>query len=403
MKIGSFQWMKSLNRSIILNKIRTDGPISRAKIARETKLTPPTVSSLVSELIESELVIESEQGESLGGRKPTMLVINSGRFYVVGLDVGPKTIRGVLVDLSGILIIKEDCPIPSTITKEELLILMKEMVSKVVSSHSEKEVIGVGIGMHGAVDVESGTSLFAPILNLRDIPLKAELESEFNVLVKADNDVRAMAFGEYWYDREQQCENMVTVNIGHGVGAGIVLNGKLFHGEYDLAGEIGHMTVDMSGRLCSCGNIGCWQTLISGPAIAETAVDLLKHGATSQLREMVNGDLSKIEGKSVYEAALAGDKFAIDILQKTGEYIGIGLTNLVHMLNPAKIIIGGGVSDASEFILQQIKETLAKRGLTDQAKATEIICSSQGVYGTAMGAAALVLGEIFEGSSSPVN
>ena len=152
---------------MILNKIRTDGPISRAKIARETKLTPPTVSSLVAELIESELMIESSQGESLGGRKPTMLVINSGRFHVIGLDVGPKLIRTVLVDLSGAQVAEEQCPIPSTVTKTDLLTLLKNAVFKLVSTYRDKEVIGIGIGMHGAVDVKNGVSLFAPILNLR--------------------------------------------------------------------------------------------------------------------------------------------------------------------------------------------------------------------------------------------
>ena len=229
-----------------------------------------------------------------------------------------------------------------------------------------------------------------------------ELEAEFDVPVKVDNDVRAMAFGEYWFGKGQHNENMVTVNIGHGVGAGIILNGQLFHGEHDLAGEIGHMTIDLSGRLCSCGNIGCWQTLISGPAIAETAVDHLMLGTASELRKMVNDHIEKIEGKTVYEAALAGDELAINILQETGKFIGIGLTNLIHMHNPAKIIIGGGVSNASEFILPKIKETLAIRGLTNQAKATDIACSTQGVFGTAMGAAAIVLGEIFEGSAPPL-
>ena len=166
MKIGSFHWMKSINRSIILNKIRTDGPISRAKIARETKLTPPTVSSLVSELIESELVIESEQGESLGGRKPTLLIINRKRFFVIGLDVGPKKIRGVLVDLSGDVIEKVVTDIFFPISNEKLLDDMEETVIRLVQSHSEKEIIGIGVGMHGAVDVKTGTGLFAPNLNI---------------------------------------------------------------------------------------------------------------------------------------------------------------------------------------------------------------------------------------------
>ncbi|MCJ8007569.1 ROK family transcriptional regulator [Lederbergia wuyishanensis] len=397
MKKGSFQWMKSLNRTIILNKIRTDGPISRAQIAKETKLTPPTVSSLVSELIEKELVIESEQGESIGGRKPTLLVINSDRFYIIGLDVGAKKIRAILIDLSGKTIDKTQTLIPKPISNEDLLTLIKRTINHLTSNHDTIEVIGIGVGMHGAVDVETGSSLFAPGLNLRDIPIKKELEAEYDVPVKVDNDVRAMAFGEYWFMEEKKDESIVTVNIGIGVGAGIVLNGKIFHGKYDLAGEIGHMTVDLKGNLCSCGNIGCWQTLISGPAIGEAARNQLERYPESLLLNMVEGDVQKIEGKTVYEAAVAGDALSKEILEGTGVYIGIGLTNLIHMLNPSKIIIGGGVANASPFILPIIKETISERGLTRQAKATPIYCSNQGAYGTAIGACALILGEIFEG------
>ncbi|MBS4200423.1 ROK family transcriptional regulator [Bacillus sp. FJAT-49732] len=402
MKKGSFQWMKSLNRTIILNKIRTDGPISRAQIAKETKLTPPTVSSLVSELIDKDLVIESEQGESIGGRKPTLLVINSDRFYIIGLDVGAKKIRAILIDLSGKTLDKTQTIIPKPISNEDLLSLIKRTISDLASIHETKEVIGIGVGMHGAVDVETGTSLFAPGLNLRDIPIKKALEAEYDVPVKIDNDVRAMAFGEYWFMEEKKDENIVTVNIGIGVGAGIVLNGKIFHGKYDLAGEIGHMTVDLNGNQCSCGNIGCWQTLISGPAIGEAAIKQLELNPNSHLLDMIDGEKHKIEGKTVYEAAIAGDSLCIKILEKTGEYIGIGLTNLIHILNPSKIIIGGGVANASPIILPKIKETIAQRGLTNQAKATPIYCSDLGSFGTAIGACALILGEIFEGDVSVV-
>ena len=388
--------MKSLNKSIVLNKIRTDGPISRALIAKETNLTPPTVSTIVKELLDAELIAESEQGESQGGRKPTMLVINSSRFYVIGLDTGPKTLRAVLVNLTGELAGKRSCDIPVNATSDELISFLIDTIHSLVEDHRDKEVIGIGVGMHGVVDVKEGVGLFAPILGLKNIPIKAKLEKEFGVQVQADNDVRVMAFGEYWFEGHRGDHNMVTVNIGHGVGAGIVLNGKLFHGEHHLAGEIGHMTIDLSGKPCSCGNNGCWQTLIAGPAIGEAAQEELSLGRASSLRELSGGNIESIDGQMVFEAANQGDSLAVEVLNKTGVFIGIGLTNLIHMLNPSKIIIGGGVSGASEFILPRIKETIGMRALTERAKNTEILTSSHGMYGTAMGAAALVLAEIFD-------
>lgn len=395
MQKGSFQWMKSLNKSIILNKIRTEGPISRALIAKETELTPPTVSSIVKELLDAELVVESEQGESQGGRKPTMLIINSSRFYVIGIDVGPRSLRATILNLSGDAVAEDSCTFSLPISKEELVDFIKERIHVLVNQHEDKEVIGIGVGMHGVVDIESGVGLFAPILGLKNIPIKEALEREFDVPVQVDNDVRAMAFGEFWFGDGSGGNNVVTVNIGSGVGAGIVLNGRLFHGEHNLAGEIGHMTVDIGGKQCSCGNFGCWQTLVSGPAIADFAYRELSMGKSSILDSMVDGHLHQIDGKMVYEAALQGDDLAINILKNTGIFIGIGLVNLIHLLNPSKIIIGGGVANASEFILYSIKETISRRALTEKAKTTEIQCSSRGDYATSMGAAALVLASIF--------
>ncbi len=400
MKKGSFKWMKSLNRTIILNKIRTEGPISRATIAKQTKLTPPTVSNLVNELIASGLVIESEQGESVGGRKPTMLIIDQTHYHIIGLDIGTKMIRAVLVDLSGSIIEKLEAPIPLSISKDSLLKLIENTITKLIHLHQDKELIGIGIGMHGVVDIETGISVYAPGLNLHEIPLKDELEERFDLHVKVDNDVRAMAFGEYWFSNGKNHDNMAVLNIGRGVGAGIILNGKLFHGEHDLAGEIGHMTIDIHGKPCSCGSYGCWETLISGPAIGREAQQLIEQGQHTILKTMAAKDGGNIDGKLVYEAALAGDQLAVEILEKTGVYIGIGLTNLIHILNPTKIIIGGGVAQAEAFILPKIKETIASKALTKQARDTEIFCSKQGVFATANGAAALVLGEIFEGEFS---
>ncbi|GIN70690.1 xylose repressor [Bacillus sp. J14TS2] len=397
MKKGSFKWMKSLNRTIILNKIRTDGPISRATIAKQTNLTPPTVSSLVNELITSGLVIESEQGQSVGGRKPTLLVIDQAHYHIIGLDVGTTVIRAVLIDLSGVMIEQIEVPIPLSISKDSLLKLIENTIMKLILPHKEKELIGIGIGMHGVVDVKTGVSIYAPGLNLHDIPLKDELEKRFDLHVKVDNDVRAMAFGEYWFANEKNHDNMAVLNIGHGVGAGVILNGKLFHGEHDLAGEIGHMTIDIHGKLCSCGNHGCWETLISGPAIGREAQHQIQQGRDTIIKNLAANNGVNIDGKLVYEAALAKDPLALEILEKTGIYIGVGLTNLIHILNPTKIIIGGGVAQAESFIMPKIKETIANKALTKQARDTEITCSKQGIFATANGAAALVLEDIFAG------
>jgi N-acetylglucosamine repressor len=394
---GSFQLMKSLNRSLILNIIREKGPISRAEIAKITKLTPPTVSNLVKELLESKLVIESDLGESQGGRKPTMLVINAKEFYIIGIDVGIETLKGVIADLNANIVTKKAVPISRPITNEGFIDLMKTCIRQLLDEGNIEydKYLGIGIGMHGVVDVNTGTSLFAPNLQLRHIPLKVELEKEFNMLVKVENDARAMALGESWFGNGNGADDIVCVNVGSGIGAGVIINGKLFHGEHFISGEVGHMTIDIDGPKCSCGNYGCLQTFASGPAIAERAKREILLGKESLIVEMVNGDLDMIDGKIVYDAALKGDALSIEILSEAGRYLGIGLTNIIHMLNPKKIIIGGGVANANGYVLESVKETIQKRCLTQSAKQTEILLSKLGADATAIGAVTLILQELF--------
>ncbi|MCP8617545.1 ROK family transcriptional regulator [Salirhabdus salicampi] len=398
---GSFQLMKSLNRSVILNKIRSDGPISRAEIAKQTKLTPPTVSNLVKELLNTGIIVESSQGESVGGgRKPTMLELNANNFYIIGLDVGPTHLRTVMSDLAGNPVETFKSAIPSNLTNDELLDLMRQAVSSILEKYKKDKdkFIGIGVGMHGVVDVNNGVGLFAPSLKLSDIPIKEVFEEEFHMIVKVENDARVLALGESWFGQGNGSKNVITVNVGRGIGAGIILDGKLFYGKHFIAGEIGHMTIDIGGPRCDCGNFGCLQTLAAGPAIAERALKELSIGRESMLTDMVE-NLDDIDGKIVSMAANQGDPLSIDLIQQTGRYLGIGLTNLIHTLNPDKIIIGGGVADAGDLLLSSIKETINKRLITNAAKETDIVRSSLGEYGTAMGASALIFVELFTASS----
>ncbi|WP_408008077.1 ROK family transcriptional regulator [Pseudalkalibacillus sp. A8] len=395
---GTFQLMKSINRSSILNMIRVKGPISRAEIAKQTSLTPPTVSNIVKELIESKFVIETTQGTSQGGRKPTLLEINADQFYMIGIDVGRYKMNFVVSNLFGDLKDTAVLKIKEHPTKEEILDTMKKGIHTLLEPgrNDPKKFIGIGVGMHGIVDVEKGISLFAPSFQLYDIPIKTELEKEFEMLIKVENDARTMTLGESWFGNGNNEDNLVGVNVGHGIGAGIMINGRLFHGDSDIAGEIGHVTIDLSGPKCTCGNYGCLQTLSGGPAIAERAKKELKTGRSSRILDIVDNDLERVDGKVVYEAACAGDDFSIELLNQTGRYLGIGLINLIHTLNPERIIIGGGVSRAGDFLMDGIKETIHSRGLTKKAKETPIVLSKLGENASAFGSCVLILEEFFK-------
>lgn len=386
MQRGTFQQMKSVNKSIILNKIRTSEPISRAQIAKETTLTPPTVSSIVKELIAQGIVRESELGASQGGRKPTMLLIDQTAFYVIGVDAGPESVACILTDLSGEVIERTTSKIYKPIKNEQFIAIMKESIHQVMrsSSVSKEKMIGIGVAMHGVVDVEAGTSLVAPNLGLTNIPIKTELEEEFNLIVQVENDARAMALGESWFGGHGELDSMVAVNLGRGVGAGVVIKGKLYHGSQDIAGELGHMTIDIHGDVCECGNRGCLQTFATGKAIAGRA------------RKEINGTSEKLTGKDVFQHALTGDEAYIKILQETGEMLGVGLTNLIHLINPEKIVLGGGVTKSEKFILPTVKQTIDQRVLTPVAKQTEVAVTTLGGDATLLGAVSLLLVDLFD-------
>ena len=394
---GSFKLMKSINRSLILNIIREKGPISRADIAKLTKLTPPTVSSFVKELLEAEIVIERNLGESSGGRKPTLLTLSEDMFHVIGMDVGSQNIKTILTSITGKVIKKSIVPLPAQTTNETLLSLMIDSVSSILdhTKIDEEKIVGIGVGMHGIVDVEEGSSVFAPNLNLQDIPIKKVLEERFNMMVKVENDGRAMSLGELWFGNGAGIDSFVCINVGRGIGAGIIINGKLYHGSHFISGEIGHMIIDIDGPQCTCGNYGCLQTFASGPSIVEWVKKEMRLGHSSLLTTMTKGDLEKVTGELIYLSALEGDTLCKTALQQAGRYLGVGITNLIHTVNPRRIIIGGGVSNAGDLIMDNIIQTVNQRALTNPAKQTEIILSKFGDDATAMGAVALILAELF--------
>lgn len=394
---GSFKLMKSINRSLILNIIREKGPISRADIAKLTKLTPPTVSSFVKELLEAEIVIERNLGESSGGRKPTLLTLSEDMFHVIGMDVGSQNIKTILTGITGKVIKKSIVPLPAQTTNEALLSLMIDSVSGILdhTKIDEEKIVGIGVGMHGIVDVEQGSSVFAPNLNLQDIPIKRVLEERFNMMVKVENDGRAMSLGELWFGNGAGIDSFVCINVGRGIGAGIIINGKLYHGSHFISGEIGHMIIDIDGPQCTCGNYGCLQTFASGPSIVEWVKKEMRLGHSSLLTTLTKGDLEKVTGELIYLSALEGDTLCKTALQQAGRYLGVGITNVIHTVNPRRIIIGGGVSNAGDLIMDNIIQTVNQRALTNPAKQTEIILSKFGDDATAMGAVALILAELF--------
>lgn len=398
--VGSFQGMKSLNKSAILNMVRQHGLISRAEIAKLTKLTPPTVTNLVGELIDIKLVVETDLGESTGGRKPILLSINSTAFYVVGVHAGPKKVKGVAATLDGTVMTQVETTYVENPTGEQFLQALEDVVSKVIKvikeNNMKKEaILGIGVGVHGLVDSEQGVLISAPHLNLRDIPIKAYLKGKFDLPVEVESDIRAQAVGESWSGQGKGVPNFILFRVGTGVGAGIILNHELYHGTSYSAGEIGHTAIDINGLKCSCGNYGCLETLVGGMAFARRAQQAISLGNKSILEDMVQGNLELIDGKMLFLAARKNDQVAMDVLEDTGRYLGIGIANLINTLNPSLIILSGGVFGAADFIMGSLRMTVEKRALAKPAQAVSIVISKLGENAIAIGAFTLLLKKIF--------
>jgi glucokinase-like ROK family protein len=389
--------MKSLNKSTILNTIRLYSPISRAEIAKKTKLTPPTVTNIVAELIEANIVRESEVGTSKGGRKPILLTINDRDFFIIGIDVGGYIIRAVLTDINANILTKYELKLPNNLTNEILLERLIDAVNAVIEKSKvvKDKIIGIGIGMHGIVDHEKGISVFAPNFHLSDLPIKGHIENHFQIPTFVENDVRAFALGETWFGNGQGIESLICINIGVGIGAGIILKNELFHGQNGIAGEFGHMIIDMNGKQCSCGSYGCLQTIAGGSMLRERVIKEIKLGRKTIILEKAKGQIENISGALIFECANEGDGLAIEVFAETGRYIGVGVTNLINLMNPTRIIVGGGVAKAGEYVLSPIREIVNKRALTPNARKTEIVESKLGDNGTVIGAVTLVLKDLF--------
>jgi glucokinase-like ROK family protein len=398
MVTGSFQLMKKINKTLILDIIRQHGPISRAEIAKMTKLTAPTVTNLVRDLLSTGIVVEGERMDSTGGRKPIMLKINPKAYYSIGVDIGVSKIVTIITDLEANIQEKVKVDL-GHIQDGSIIDITKETIKEALekSGIEKDKFIGIGIGMHGLVNAETGTAIFAPNFGLHDVPMKQIIEEEFAIPTYLDNDVRAMALGESWFGHGKEVDNFIVVNVGMGIGAAIVFNHEVYHGVSKSAGEIGHTTVLEDGPKCNCGNYGCLEVLAAGPSIAKQAVREIKRGSITSLTDRVKDDrLEEITAKMVFEEAEKGDSLSLQIMNSTGKFLGIGIANTINILNPELVILGGGVTQAGELLLEPIIQTVMHRAMEVPASNVRILPTMLGEDVGAIGAATLVLKTLFK-------
>lgn len=370
--------LQEMNRAKVLEVIRRSGPISRVDIARQTKLSPTTVASLVSDLITGGWVRVVGEGESRGGRKPTLLEFNSRAGYIVAVDVTDTSLVVALTDLNARVVDKERL-ISHSVSGEALAALIGDTVEEVLGTGDNKEipVVGIGVATPGLVDAAGGMVRYSLKLNWIDMPFGQMLRQRFHIPVHIENDTNAAAIGEKWFGAGRPYENMAYVTVGSGVGAGLIVRGEVFRGFTGGAGELGHMSIDKGGERCECGNVGCLENLVAWPAIWARVTKAVKRGVPTVITDMVD-NIEQVTPEILNKAAQAGDQLAVNALAEAGVSLGIGLANLINLLNPEAIILGGSLLGEDSFMLQHVRKTIASHALGAPGGAVRLIPNQLG-------------------------
>ena len=261
-----------------------------------------------------------------------------------------------------------------------------------------RQISGIGIAAAGIIDSESGRVIFSPnIPEWREVPLKDIVQERFSLPVYLGNDATLAALGEWRFGVKKKVSDLIYITVSTGIGGGIICNGRLYTGVLGVAGEVGHMTIDVNGPQCNCGNVGCWETLASGTALAREAVKEIKGGASTAITGLVGGDLSRVEAKVVFQAAKQGDRLAGELISRLGYYLGVGLANLVNIFNPELILVGGGVSKMGDLLLEPASKVVRERAFATSAGAVQIKPALLGDDSSILGAVAFVLAHLAKG------
>ncbi len=399
-RINAPEDVKSYNLAAILQLIREGAVLYRTDIATKLDLSPSTVSRLVDELIELNLVSESDElGPSTdrGGRRPVALQFNAQAGYLIGVDLGGTNMVGGVAYLDGTVIErrKQRSRLHGVGERngDESLERLAALIQELRALCPEPEKIwGVGIGVPSITLKDAGIVVWAPAFGWCDLPLRELLEAELDLPVFVENDVNLAALGEYKFGVGRSTQNLVVIFVGTGIGAGIILNGRLYRGATQASGELGYMAVGLDSLGKHYDQFGCLESAASGLGIARRAQEGIKAGADTDILDRVDGDVKAVTAAHVFTAARAGDPLATEVVEETVRYYALAIANVACILDPEMIILGGGVTRSADMLLDGIKELIA--GVVPRVP--RIVASSLGKDAILQGAFAMVLQEISE-------
>ncbi len=308
--------------------------------------------------------------------------------YVVGIDLGGTNIVvGTVAEDGSEVLGLVSAPTLADQGGDAVIARIVKLARASIAEARGREIVGVGIGSPGPLDTKTGVVILTPNLGWTNMPLRDRVADALGLPGTLDNDANCAIYGEWWRGAAQGVDYVVGLTIGTGIGGGIVLSGEIYHGASDVAGEIGHMTIEANGRLCNCGNQGCLEAYASGPAIAARAVEGIVAGEQTTLPQYVAGDLSRITAQVVYEAAHDGDAYALAVVRETAKLLGAGVASIVNIFNPSVVVICGGVTLAGDKLFGPLTTEVHRRAFKPAWEVCRILpgtlTGTAGVYGAA--------------------
>jgi predicted NBD/HSP70 family sugar kinase len=392
--------LRRINRSKALREICFNGPISRLEICQRTDMSQATVTNVVSDLLGENIIAETGSKESEGGRPTTLLSINPTYGHIIGIDVGETVIKVSVFDLrfQELHTVYQPLSLEENQSEQVVQHIVNGVEQLLIGSGIRRDqILGVGIGFPGLVDPEAGISIFAPNWGWHDIPIVSILESRLGLPMALDNGAKAMALAESMFGAGRDVNNMAVVLVGTGVGAAIINDGTLYRGAMNSAGELGHTTIEIDGRACRCGKKGCLEAYIGAPGIISRYMELA--GTTDP--ELIGDQKEMIS--TIVQAAREGNATARKVLDETLNYLSVGIGNLVNLVNPQKVVVGGWVGlMLAEELLPSLNDNICQYALQQPFRKTEIGQCQLKEESVAEGAAALILERFLQSAGSPL-
>ena len=393
LRIGNKQLIKDLNRSLVIEKIRRSGPLSRTDISKSLNLGLSTITNIVEELKNENLVFETGEADSTGGRKAILLEFNYKLGYTIGIKIEEDHIILALTDLKASILDKEDKFFRKGESADKVIeLLIKGIDSLIIKNNILKsQLMGIGVAISGLVNIQEGILTRSSLLGWHEVNIKKSIEEFIDVPVFIDNNVNAYALAELELGFGKTHENFICISVGAGVGAGIVIDKKLYYGKFGGAGEIGHSIIQVNGYPCHCGQHGCSEMYVSDKFFTNEGPNLLKEKYPKSLLKD-----SSFSPKEVYESAMGGDELAMELLKKSGEYLGVTLVNVINTINPSIIVLVGERMVVKDLFIHHAMKIAKQNFFSPASFDTKVYVSNLGEDAWVIGASLLAINHLFE-------